>query len=105
MRMAMEDYWKSAHLEGGYELLNTPHMASVDLWKTSGHFDFYKEGMFDQMEVEDADYQLKPMNCPFHVPHPIPNPDPNPDLDPDPNPNPSRASVPRPRTHRARATA
>ena len=66
MRMAMEDYWKSAHLEGGYELLNTPHMASVDLWKTSGHFDFYKEGMFDQMEVEGADYQLKPMNCPFH---------------------------------------
>ena len=50
-----------------YELLNTPHMASVDLWKTSGHFDFYKEGMFDQMEVEGADYQLKPMNCPFHV--------------------------------------
>ena len=43
--MAMEDYWKSAHLEGGYELLNTPHMASVDLWKTSGHFDFYKEAL------------------------------------------------------------
>ena len=67
MRMAMEDYWKSAHLEGGYELLNTPHMASIELWKTSGHFDFYKDGMFDQMEVEGADYQLKPMNCPFHV--------------------------------------
>merc|ERR1719201_3105390 len=67
MRMAMEDYWKSAHLEGGYELLNTPHMASVDLWKTSGHFDFYKEDMFSQMEVEGDDYQIKPMNCPFHV--------------------------------------
>ena len=42
-------------------------MASVDLWKTSGHFDFYADGMFDQMEVEGAEYQLKPMNCPFHV--------------------------------------
>ena len=52
MRMAMEDYWKSAHLEGGYELLNTPHMASIELWKTSGHFDFYKDDMFAQMEVE-----------------------------------------------------
>ena len=39
----------------------------LDLWKTSGHFDFYKEGMFDQMEVEGAEYQLQPMNCPFHV--------------------------------------
>ena len=47
-------YWKSAHLEGGYELLNTPHMASIELWKTSGHFDFYKEDMFAQMEVEGA---------------------------------------------------
>jgi threonyl-tRNA synthetase len=39
----------------------------VDLWKTSGHFDFYKESMFDQMEVEHEEYQLRPMNCPFHV--------------------------------------
>ena len=96
MRMAMEDYWKSAHLEGGYELLNTPHMASVDLWKTSGHLDFYKEGMFDQMEVEGADYQLKPMNCPFHVLRHIPNPDPNPDPDPDPDPNPDAEPYPNP---------
>ena len=67
VRSLLEGYWKEAHLKGGYELLYTPHMASVDLWKTSGHFDFYKDGMFDQMEVEGADYQLKPMNCPFHV--------------------------------------
>ena len=39
----------------------------AELWKTSGHFDFYADGMFDQMEVEGANYQLKPMNCPFHV--------------------------------------
>ena len=67
IRRIMEEYWQAAHIAGGYEILYTPHMASLDLWKTSGHFDFYKDGMFDQMEVEGADYQLKPMNCPFHV--------------------------------------
>merc|ERR1719502_41993 len=67
MRNLMETYWKEAHLGGGYELLNTPHMASIDLWKTSGHFDFYKDDMFSQMQVEGDDYQIKPMNCPFHV--------------------------------------
>lgn len=41
-------------------------MANLKLWKTSGHFDFYKEGMFDQMDVEGDEYQIKPMNCPFH---------------------------------------
>lgn len=41
-------------------------MANLNLWKTSGHFDFYKEGMFDQMDVEGDEYQIKPMNCPFH---------------------------------------
>jgi len=67
VRRIIEDSWKQMHVDAGYELLYTPHMASLDLWKTSGHFDFYKEGMFDQMEVEGAQYQIKPMNCPFHV--------------------------------------
>lgn len=67
VRRLIEDYWKQTHVDSGYELLYTPHMASLDLWKTSGHFDFYQEGMFDQMEVEGAQYQIKPMNCPFHV--------------------------------------
>ena len=58
---------ETATLRAGYELLYTPHIANVELWKTSGHFDFYADGMFDQMEVEGAEYQLKPMNCPFHV--------------------------------------
>ncbi|CAM9470459.1 unnamed protein product [Heterosigma akashiwo] len=66
IRRTIEDYWKQAHLDGGYELLYTPHVANLDLWKTSGHFDFYKEGMFDQMDVEGEAYQIKPMNCPFH---------------------------------------
>eukprot|EP00958_Prasinococcus_capsulatus_P013427 scaffold1385_cov403-Prasinococcus_capsulatus_cf.AAC.3 len=67
MRHIIENYWKETHMERGYELLYTPHVAKVDLWKTSGHFSFYKESMFDQMQVEDESYQLKPMNCPFHI--------------------------------------
>jgi threonyl-tRNA synthetase len=67
MRLLIEDYWRSAHLAAGYELLYTPHIANLDLWKTSGHFDFYRDNMFDQMEIEAQQYQLKPMNCPFHV--------------------------------------
>lgn len=67
MRLLIEDYWRKAHLDAGYELLYTPHIANLDLWKTSGHFDFYRENMFDQMEIETQQYQLKPMNCPFHV--------------------------------------
>lgn len=66
VRRVMEDFWKEQHIDDGYELLYTPHIANVDLWKTSGHFDFYQESMFDQMKVEDEEYQLKPMNCPFH---------------------------------------
>jgi threonyl-tRNA synthetase len=67
MRLLIEDYWRSAHLAAGYELLYTPHIANLDLWKTSGHFEFYRENMFDSMEIEAQQYQLKPMNCPFHV--------------------------------------
>lgn len=67
IRRVIEDYWRQAHTMGGYELLFTPHMANLDLWKTSGHFDFYREGMFEAIAVEEQAYQLKPMNCPFHV--------------------------------------
>lgn len=67
VRRLIEDFWKDAHVDAGYELLYTPHVANIELWKTSGHFDFYRDGMFDQMDVEDEEYQIKPMNCPFHV--------------------------------------
>ncbi|WP_416671357.1 threonine--tRNA ligase [Egbenema bharatensis] len=67
MRLLIEDYWRKAHLDAGYELLYTPHIANLNLWQTSGHFDFYRESMFDPMEIEAQQYQLKPMNCPFHV--------------------------------------
>ena len=67
MRLLIEDFWRSAHFEDGYELLYTPHVADLSLWKTSGHLDFYSESMFGPMAVDERQYQLKPMNCPFHV--------------------------------------
>lgn len=66
VRRIMEDFWKEQHMADGYELLYTPHVANVDLWKTSGHLDFYHDSMFERINVEDEQYQLKPMNCPFH---------------------------------------
>jgi threonyl-tRNA synthetase len=67
MRLLIEDFWRQAHFEDGYELLYTPHVADLSLWKTSGHLDFYSESMFGPMAVDERQYQLKPMNCPFHV--------------------------------------
>lgn len=67
VRHIIEDAWKKIHLQRGYDLLYTPHVAKADLWKISGHLDFYKENMFDQMEIEDELYQLRPMNCPYHI--------------------------------------
>ncbi|MAR08114.1 MAG: threonine--tRNA ligase [Cyanobium sp. NAT70] len=67
MRLLIEDFWRQAHFEGGYDILYTPHVADISLWKTSGHLDFYAESMFGPMEVDEREYQLKPMNCPFHV--------------------------------------
>jgi threonyl-tRNA synthetase len=66
VRMMIEDFWKKAHIEAGYDVVYSPHIANINLWKTSGHFDFYRQDMFDQMDVEDEQYQIKPMNCPFH---------------------------------------
>jgi threonyl-tRNA synthetase len=67
IRRVIEDYWRERHAQGGYELLYTPHIALETLWHTSGHTDFYRESMYDPMVEEDQLYQLKPMNCPFHV--------------------------------------
>ena len=67
MRDMIERFWKDIHLERGYDLLYTPHVGKLDLWKTSGHADFYSENMYRPIDVEDETYQLKPMNCPFHV--------------------------------------
>jgi threonyl-tRNA synthetase len=67
IRRAIEDFWRDQHVAAGYELLYTPHIALQSLWDTSGHTDFYREGMYKPMEEENQLYQLKPMNCPFHV--------------------------------------
>lgn len=67
LRRLIEDYWKDEHYRNGYELLYTPHIARKDLWKTSGHLDFYSENMYSSMSIDDVEYQLKPMNCPFHI--------------------------------------
>lgn len=67
LRRLIEDYWKDEHYRHGYELLYTPHIARQDLWKTSGHLDFYGENMYSGMEIDEVKYQLKPMNCPFHI--------------------------------------
>jgi threonyl-tRNA synthetase len=63
----IEDYWKDEHYRNDYQLLYTPHIARQDLWKTSGHLDFYGENMYSAMEIDEVMYQLKPMNCPFHI--------------------------------------
>ena len=63
----MEDWLRDELLRRGYDLVYTPHIMRLDLWKTSGHTDFYRDNMFGAVEVEKADYQLKPMNCPGHI--------------------------------------
>ncbi|MCP5105968.1 MAG: threonine--tRNA ligase [bacterium] len=67
MRYEIEKYWYEEHLKGGYQLVNSPHIARSNLWDTSGHNDFYKENMFTAIEFDNTSYQLKPMNCPFHI--------------------------------------
>jgi threonyl-tRNA synthetase len=67
IRLVVEDYWRERHLTGGYDLLYTPHVGKSWLWETSGHLDFYNENMYAPMELDNADYYAKPMNCPFHI--------------------------------------
>jgi threonyl-tRNA synthetase len=67
IRAAIEQHWRERHWAGGYEILYTPHIGRANLWETSGHLDFYKESMYSPMEIDEQDYYLKPMNCPFHI--------------------------------------
>src|SRR6202140_2640065 len=67
IRTIIENWLREELLKRGYDLVFTPHIMLFDLWKTSGHADFYRENMFGAVEVEKADYQLKPMNCPGHI--------------------------------------
>jgi threonyl-tRNA synthetase len=67
IRTIIEDFWRMRHYEGGYEILYTPHIGRSWLWETSGHLDFYREGMYAPMEIDEQKYYIKPMNCPFHI--------------------------------------
>jgi threonyl-tRNA synthetase len=67
LRHILESYWKDEHFNNGYELLYTPHIGQSWLWETSGHLGFYAENMFSPMKIDEKEYYLKPMNCPFHI--------------------------------------
>ncbi len=67
IRHQIESFWKERHIEKGYELVYSPHIANRVLWDKSGHTDFYADSMFRPMDVDERKYQLKPMNCPFHI--------------------------------------
>ncbi len=67
VRNEMENFWREEHLKNDYDLVFSPHVAHLELWDKSGHTDFYREGMFPVMDMDNQNYQLKPMNCPFHI--------------------------------------
>lgn len=67
VRLLIENFWREQHIRDGYNLVYSPHTARLDLWKTSGHLDYYRENMFPSMKLEGSEYQLKPMNCPYHI--------------------------------------
>jgi threonyl-tRNA synthetase len=67
IRRSIEDFWLREHYKAGYKVLYSPHIAKLNLWSTSGHLDFYRENMYSPMEIEGIDYEIKPMNCPFHI--------------------------------------
>lgn len=67
IRRLIEDFWVKEHYKAGYELLYTPHIAKLELWKKSGHTDFYSEYMYSPIKIEEEEYELRPMNCPFHI--------------------------------------
>ncbi len=67
VRQLIENFWREEHYKNGYEMVYTPHVGKSWLWETSGHLGFYKDSMYPPMEMDKADYYVKPMNCPFHI--------------------------------------
>jgi threonyl-tRNA synthetase len=67
IRTQIENFWRERHLASGYEIVYTPHVGRSTLWETSGHLGFYKETMYPALEMDHAEYYIKPMNCPFHI--------------------------------------
>jgi threonyl-tRNA synthetase len=67
LRTIIEDFWRSEHYKNGYEIVYSPHIGRSALWETSGHLGFYRENMYAPMVIDDQEYFVKPMNCPFHI--------------------------------------
>jgi threonyl-tRNA synthetase len=67
IRETIENFWRREHRKRGYDIVYSPHIAKVDLWKISGHWDFYRDSMYSPMDIDGIEYLLKPMNCPFHI--------------------------------------
>jgi len=67
IRRVIEDFWKNEHIKRGYDIVYTPHIARLELWKTSGHWEFYRDYLYSPMDVEGQEYIIKPMNCLGHI--------------------------------------
>ena len=67
IRNEIENFWRDEHQKNGYNIVFSPHIAHLDLWHRSGHTDFYSEDMYQPMEIDEQKYQIRPMNCPFHI--------------------------------------
>lgn len=67
VRKIIEDFWRDEHIKNNYQIIYTPHIAKLHLWETSGHTQFYHENMYSPIDIDGVKFQLKPMNCPFHI--------------------------------------
>ena len=67
VRQLIEDFWRQEHRKRGYDIVFTPHISKVGLWKISGHWDFYRESMYSPMDIDEVEYVIKPMNCIGHI--------------------------------------
>ena len=67
VRRVIEDFWKEEHIKRGYDIVYTPHLAKLELWQTSGHWELYRDYLYSPMEIEGQEYIIKPMNCPGHI--------------------------------------
>ena len=67
IRYEIENYWRQEHLKNGYKFIYTPHIGKENLWKISGHLEFYKNAMYSPISIDEINYYVKPMNCPFHI--------------------------------------
>jgi len=67
VRQLIEDFWREEHRKRGYDIVFTPHISKVDLWKASGHWNFYRDSMYSPMQIDEVEYVVKPMNCIGHI--------------------------------------